>query len=812
MIRNYLKIALRSLWKNKAIAAINIIGLSLGLACFSLFLLHVVDEHSFERMHENADRIYRVYTHEQEGLSGNPESKSAYLPMPLGPAMQADFPDIVQYTRYTGFGEAFVRTTKGVSSERVQFADTAFLSIFSFPILYGDRTKALSAPGSVVLTEKMALRLFGESNPLGKTLEIKLEEHFEPFTVSAVAKDLPSNSTFQFEILLSFLKFATTANGKRSEGNWRRAFMQTFVELRPGSGLATDAAQLLQFRQKYSPNEEQKLRNKGAWSKEGAPITYGLQPLLTLHNDTSVEEAAGNPQQTAILFAIGLMILIIACINFTTLAIGRSAGRAKEIGVRKVIGASRKQLSRQFLTEALLLSLVSTGLGLALARVLLPVFNQLAGKELSFDFQQFPELWWLLPTVAVVTGGLAGSYPAFVLSGFSPLETLKSKFRVGGENWFTRSLVTFQFVLSVGLIACTLVMLRQLDFVKSKNPGFTKENVVIVNAEGTKDSKKALEIFRHSLEGQPDILGVSSAELSLGADAGWSRMGFDYNGQLKKVFEYHVDPQYLQVLGLQLVAGRNFDHSVVSDTVTSVILNEAAIRDFGWTPETALGQPLAGYHQNNPSRDPVVVGVVQDFNFLSLHQQVKPMMFQMFSDYAPFQFYVRIAPGNPEKALDRIRGAWTSAEPVLPLRYAFLDENLEKFYAADERRGRLVAYAGILAIALACLGLFGLAALAAVNRTKEIGVRKVLGAGIGSITGLLAKDFLKLVALAILISSPIAWYFMQKWLQDFAYRIELEWWMFALAGALAVAVAFLTVGYQSVKAALANPVRSLRNE
>lgn len=812
MVYNYLKSALRALWKNKGIALINVASLSLGIACFSIVLLHVLDENTFERMHKKADSIYRVYVHYQEGLSGEPEQKSVYLPMPLGPAMQADFPDVLRYSRYRGYGDSFVRTPTGVTNERIEFADTAFFSMFSFPLLYGDAAQALADPHRVVLTEKVAQRLFGESNPLGKALEIKLEDNFEPFVVSAVAKNLPSNSTAQFEILLPFSRYATTASGKRNTDRWNSSSMMTFVELRPGSGLARNDAQLLQFRQKYHPDEEKEYRSQGAWSKSGPPITYGLQPLLTLHNDTSLGEADGNPKQTMILLGIGIMILLIACINFTTLAIGRSAGRAREIGVRKVIGAGRSQLAGQFLSEALLLSVASATLGIGLARLLLPVFNQIAEKKLVFDVEQFPELWWLLPGVAALTGLMAGIYPAFVLSGFSPLETLKSKIKIGGANWFTRSLVTVQFVLSVGLIACTLVMMRQLDFLKTRNPGFNKENVVIVNAEGTKDSKKTLERFRQTLQQQAGISGITSAELSLGAEAGWSRSSFEYKGQHKSLYEYHIDPQYIPVLGLHLLSGRNFDYNVVADSLTSVIINESAMRDFGWTPESAIGQPMTGFNSSNPARDPVVVGVVQDYNYLSQREQVKPMMFQMFSDYAPFQFYVRIAPGYPGETLDRIRNAWAQAEPVLPFRYTFLDENLNKFYAADERRGRLVAYAGVLAIALACLGLFGLSALAAANRVKEIGVRKVLGAGVASLTGLLASDFLRLVLLAVVIASPIAYYLMRKWLDDFAYHIPLSAWMFVLAGALAILIAMMTVSYQGIKAALANPANSLKNE
>lgn len=811
MIQNYLIIAFRSLWKNKGISAINIVGLSVGLACFTLFLLDVLNEYSFDRFHTKADRLFAVAETIGE-IAGQPPQKMNNLPMPLGPALKADLPDVEQFARLQGVGETFfVRTPNGVVEEQACFADPAFFELFSFPFLHGNASTALAAPNSVVLTEKMAQKLFGESNPTGRTLGINITggDIFEPFTVSAIAQDLPSNSTLQFGILMPFEKFAASERGKGIATNWGQLSMQTFVELRPGSTLPEDQSRLNQFFLKYYPDVEKSLREAKMWSKPEPPVAFALLPIRSLHHDPDL---GINPSLSLILLAIGGIILLIACINFTTLAIGRSANRAREVGVRKVVGASRGQLSKQFLVEAVLLSSLSTAAGLILATGLLPVFNQLSDKQLVFDFKQFPELFWFAPGLALLVGALAGSYPAFVLSGFSALETLKNKLKIGGENWFTKSLVTFQFVLSVGLMACTFIMLRQLDFLRSKNPGFEKENVVVVNADGVEAPDELLARFRQSLAGRPEIAGIGGAELSLGAGAGISNVKFNYQGTDKIVFEYFVDHEYLPVLKMPLVSGRNFDPNLVQDSATSVILNETAVRDFGWTSETALGQVLTGFNEQNPKRNPVVIGVVRDFNFRSFHEKVYPMMFNSFHGTLPRQFLVRIAPGDPQRALGQMQAAWTDGEPVVPFRYTFLDENLQRFYVAESRMGTTIGWAGSIAVLLACLGLFGLATLSTLNRTKEIGIRKVLGASVAGITGLLAKDFLKLVFIAIVIASPLAYYFMQKWLADFAYRIDIQWWMFAVAGAAAVAIAFLTVGFQSVRAALANPVDSFRSE
>jgi len=812
MLQNYLRIALRNLWKNKGIAAINVAGLSLGLACFTLLLLHVNDEFSFDRFHAHKDHIFRVYRHVQP-MNGEPAHSDVYMPMPLGPAMQADFPDVVNYVRFCDWGEYVVRSQLQQAKLPVLYADPQVFDVFSFPFKFGDPHTALRDINSVVLTETSAQQLFGEENPTGKTLDIKITDHFEPFMVTGVANDLPPNSSIRFDLLCSFEKHAATRRGIENGDSWNRASYTTFVQLKPGSGLAADSARMQQFFNKYQPDREAELRKRGHWKGEGAPITFGLQALDGMHTDISIAGGSVepmNPRYGWILMGLAGLVLLIACINFTTLAIGRSAGRAREIGVRKVIGAGRQQLVGQFLAESLLLSVLSMVLAIGLVFALLPALNNLTDKKLRFDLSLYPELGWMLAGLTLLAGLLAGAYPALVLSGFRPVEAIKSTFRVAGSNIFTKSLVTFQFVLSVGLITCTLVMLRQLHFLRSKNPGFDKENVLIVNAEDL-GSDQVFPLFKSALAGRPEVAGVAASELSLGAGSGWSLSGFDYKGQAKSVYEYFIDPAYLQVLGIPLLAGRNFDLSLSSDTVTSVVINESMMRDFGWSLDNAVGQTLTGYTEGR-GKDPVVIGVVSDFNYLSLREEVKPMMFHMFHDYTPFQYFVRLRAGKVPEGIAAAKAAWENLVPDLPFQYKFLDENLARFYKAEERWSRIVGYAGSLAIALACLGLFGLVALTAANRTKEIGIRKVLGASVRGVVTLLSIDFLKLVGLAILIAAPPAYYIMDKWLADFAYRIELRWWMFAVAGLAAVAVAFLTLGFQSVKAALANPVQSLRSE
>ena len=811
MLKHYFKIAFRNLRRQKGLAFINILGLSVGLACFSLFLLYAVNEFSFDRFHANAKNIYRVYRW-TEAMQGDPASGDVYLPMPLAPAMKQDLPDVQNYVRLQeSWHESYVKIGDKIDRLRIYFGDPQIFSMFSFKLKSGNPSTALKGLHNIVLTEKIAKQLFGNENPVGQTILIKEEEDFEPFVVSAVAENIPSNSSIQFQAIGNYDYIATTNSGKRSVGNWHRSAYITFIQLKEGSKLATNANALLPFRKKYYPDEETELRKAGYWTGKAVPVKYGLQPLLSIHTDTKVwggDVPAVKPKTIWILLGIAFGVLLIGCINFTTLAIGRSASRAREIGIRKVVGSARKQLVWQFLAEALLLTVFSVTLGLIISYLLLPSFNQLAGKDLSFSIRQFPELVWLIIGLTLVVGVLSGSYPALVLSGFKPLEVLKQKIRVGGSNLFTRSLVTLQFVLSIGLVASTMIILQQLKFMTNSYPGFNKENIVVVNASDV-DGKKIYPLFRQAVSSNPAIAGVASSELGLGEGTGWSRSGFDYKGKLKEVYEYFIDPDFIPLMGMQLLKGRNFDPTISSDTVTSVIVNEAMVRDFGWSMDSAVGQALQGY---SDKKTPVVIGVVKDFHFRPLSEKVEPQMFHQFSDYTPYKYFVRIKPGDPSKALAALNKSWSSLVTDLPFKYDFLDESLNNFYKSELRWSRIIGWAGGISIFLACLGLFGLAALAAVNRTKEIGIRKVLGASITGIVQLLSKDFLKLVLIALIIAAPLSWYFMHKWLQDFAYRINISWVIFALAGMLGLGIALLTVGLQAIKAGVANPVKSLRTE
>jgi putative ABC transport system permease protein len=811
MLKNYLLLSIRNLFKQKGLSLINISGLSIGLACFILFLLYALNEFSYDRFHSKGENIYRVYRW-SEAMQGDRASGDVYMPMPLGPAMKEDLPDVKEYVRFReGWGDNFVRSGDEVVRLPISFADPSLFNVFSFPIVSGDRSNPLKELNSIVITEKISKRLFGNESAIGKTVQIKLEVEFEPFIISAVAKDLPPNSSLTFDVIGNFNFLAGTESGKRSVDNWNRSSYLTFVELGDRADVTKLKASLSSFRKKYYPEEESELRKAGYWKGKGDPVSFGLQPLSKIHTDTNI---TGGPVEQVdpgtiwLLLGIAGGVMLIACINFTTLSIGRSASRSKEVGIRKVIGGRRKELIVQFLLEAMLLTVISTVVAILLIKLLLPSFNELSGKSLTFSFGLYPEIGYLLIALILIVGLIAGSYPALVLSSFNPVEALKSRLKVGGLNLFTRSLVTFQFVISVGLIISTLIILQQLNFMQSKNPGFNKENIVVVDAEGT-NAKVNFPIIRQALSADPSIVGIAGSELGLGEGTGWSRSGFDYKGKLKQVFEYYVDEAYIPLMSIQILAGRNFDYRISSDTNTSVIVNEQMVKEFGWTIDNAIGQPLTGYSEN---KTPVVIGVVRDFNFRPLREEVRPQMFHQFADYNPMKFFIKIRPGNPSSALVSIGKAWKTVVPDLPFKYSFLDEDLDRFYKAEARWSRIVGWAGGISIFLACLGLLGLAALSVLNRTKEIGIRKVLGASVSGIIRLLSADFLKLVMIAFIIATPLAWYFMHQWLQDFAYRIDISVWVFAIAGLTSISIAILTVSIQALQAAISNPVKSLRSE
>ncbi len=627
-----------------------------------------------------------------------------------------------------------------------------------------------------------------------------------------MAADLPKNSSVNFDIMGSYAyTFIMDTDRLGAINNWHRTYGdQTYLLLRSGSKLPTQAEALQKFRWRYFPEEVEILRKE-----KKVTARFELQPLLDVHLDPTIGgpgTAATDPKNIWILLAIATGILLIASINFTTLAIARSAGRAIEVGVRKVVGGSRPQLIRQFLTESVVLSIVSTILGIGLALVLLPWFNQLADKQLVYSFSEHPQLAWMLGGLTLLVGVLAGSYPALVLSGFDPVAVLKSRIKLGGSNYFTRSLVTLQFVLSIGLIIGTVVILRQVIFLRSKDLGLIKDNTVVVYTRDA-DAVKAYPLLRQSLAADKAVMGITAAEIGLGEGQGQMGGGYDFNGAKLGVIEYPVDANFLTVMGMRLVAGRNFDPAIIADTVDNVIVNETLVKnDLGLTPQEAIGKQFIQGGGRRPVRYKTIIGVAHDFNFERLNRTVRPQLFYVPANLNPACYFVHLRGGDPSPTLATIGAAWKSFAPDVPFRYSFLDEELDRFYSSEIRWGNIIACAGGLSIFLACLGLFGLAALAAANRIKEIGIRRVLGASGFSIVGLLTGDFLRLVLLAAFIASPIAWLVMNTWLQHFAYRIDIGGTVFAVTALVAVGIAYVTIGVQAWRAARINPVENLRTE
>ncbi len=808
MLRQYLRIAVRNLAKQRVLTFVNVSGLSVGLACVTLILLFAVSEFNFDSWHTKASRIFRV--NEMYTMDDGRESGDAGLGMPAGPSFQKDFPDVEAAVRISPLQDKLMKGSGDAQLMNLSFADPAFFSVFSFPFVEGNAEQALKDPHSVVLTRSRAFQLFGTADAVGKTLQIKFDTVFRPFRVSAVAEDMPLTSSIGFDAMGSFDYLLQTDPRRTAAMNgWHQTFGDaTYLLLRPGSKLPGEADRLLQFRWRYLPDEEE------AWRKDKKiQGRFDLEPLSRIHTDTRVDagppEATTDPKNIFMLIWVAAGILLIAVINFTTLAIARSAGRAREIGVRKVVGGLRRQLIVQFLTESMLLSVVSTGLGLLLAYTLLPSFSRLAGRPMALSFIRYPQLAWMLAGCTIVTGLIAGLYPALVLSGFNPIQVLRSRVKLGGSNYFTRGLVTFQFILSIGLILGTGIILRQVHFMQSRDLGLIKENTIAVRVSDV-DMKQAYSRLKQALAKDRSVMGVAASEMGLGEGKGQMGDQYDFGGMQDGAIEYPVDADFIPVMGIRLLAGRNFNPAITSDTVSNIIVNETLVRrDLGLTPQQAVGKRIMEMEGKTYK---TIIGVTGDFNFEPLKRKVRAQLFMMPSTFEPKNIFVHLRGGDPSPTIALLGAAWRRISPDVPFQYSFLDEDLDNFYRSEERWGQIIGSAGGISIFLACLGLFGLAALAAANRLKEIGIRRVLGASAMEIVGLLTGGFLPMVMVAALIASPLAWYFMNKWLQSFAYRIEIGWSTFGLTAMLAVGITYVTIGVQALRAARANPVKNLRVE
>jgi putative ABC transport system permease protein len=805
---NYLKTAWRNLLKNKGFTALNGLGLTLGIATCLLIVFYVFDELSYDRYNENADRIYRINNLIKFG--GN-EGVYASSPAPVAQAIKNDFPEIEQVVRLQNAGR--IRVKKGseyIQEDHAVYADSSLFAVFTLPLIEGETANALRDPKSVVITEQTARKYFNQTDVVGKTLLINDNE---PYKITGVMKDLPIESHFRFDFF-----FAMSDQSASREAAWLSNNFVTYVVLKPGSDPGRLEAKFTGFIRKYMGPQLQDVLHVtfDGFEKGGNYYHFSLFPLTKIHlQSNSVDDLApnGNIEYIYIFSAIALLILLIACINFMNLSTARSANRAREVGVRKVLGSLRKYLMAQFLTESILVTLGSATLALILAWALLPLFNTLSGKELTVSYRMVIRLLPVLLVFVVIIGGLAGSYPAFFLSAFQPIDVLKGKMAIGFKGGRLRSvLVVFQFAISFFLITSTIVVYQQIKYIQSRDLGYNRDHVLIV--QNTESLGSHARAFKQEIKRLPGIDNATlTGALPTTNDGNTTSLFEDRSLDQKRAINsklWSVDEDYLGTLGIKLKSGRNFSMEMPTDS-SAVIINEAAakllsytnpLNQLLYTPADNSLKKINSYH---------IVGVIKDFNFKSLRKNVTPMALILDEDRGALS--IRISAGaNIPALMAQIRDKWKELTSNQEFAYSFMEQDFDGLYRAEQRIGKIFLSFSTLAILIACLGLFGLVAYAAEQRTREIGIRKVLGAGISTIVGMLSRDFIKLVLLAILIASPLAWFAMREWLQGFAYRIHISFWVFIIAGLIALLIAVLTLSFQTIRAAIANPVESLKTE
>ena len=804
MLKNYLRVAFRGLRRQKGYAAINVLGLALGLALCILIARYVIDEASYDRHHAHADRIVRVLTEEYND-SGDVVRVFPHQPMMSGPVLEEDVPEVEAAVRFLdGGGLVRLERTEEPTRQQMLFADPSVFEVFSFPLRAGDPESALASVDGVVLAAEVADALFGDADPLGQTVDLLFDVDYETVVVTGVAEPIPQTSSIQFDVLLPFASVRVRNPWlTATEGNWNHSSFYTYALLQPG----TDVAALAPTLQAVRTSHAEPALEAGAQPGAG----FRLQPLAEVHRDVSIPGGMtppSDPRYSAILAAIALAVLLIACINYVTLALSRSARRGIEVGVRKTLGAQKGHIAAQFFAEAVLLCGAAFAIGLAMAHLALPLFNTLSGKAFALEYS-IPAVAFLLGLLAITTFG-AGGYPALVIARLNPKHALKSQLRLSGSGRFTQALVVLQFALSISFIVGTIVMVRQLDFVQSKSLGYNQEHVVVASTRGV-DGLQVLDRLRSEIGSRSDIVGMTAMDMAF--TGGHSVYGWGFDDRTIRAQAYNVDPQYLEVMEIELVGGRGFAEERASDPTEAVVINEALAREYGWTEANgwadAIGQTLEGLSEDEPR---TVIGVVQDFHFRSLHEPIEPVMLRRVPTETLDNLLVRLAPGDLSASLAALDAAWAEALPEVPFSYTFLDDALARQYRAEQRWSRIVGWAAGIAIFVACLGLLGLAAITMQQRTKEVGVRKVLGASLSQVTVLLSRDFLRLVVVAFVLAVPLSVLAMNRWLQVFEYRIELGPVEFLLAGSLVLLVALATVSTQALRAATADPVRSLRSE
>ena len=808
MFRNYLKIAWRSLLSNKLYSILNVMGLAIGLSCFMLIALYVVDELSYDRFHEKADRIYRINS---DLKFGDTYSLLPFTSDMMGPTLKQEYPQVEEQVRiYTSGGRKMLRKgSEFITESNVAHADSTLFRVFTLPLLAGEPNAALAQPNSVVISESAATKYFGTEQALGQVLETISGETYE---VTGVMKDIPANAHFRFDFIFSM------SNLNYGWGNYLSHNFHTYLLLQEGTDPEEFKANLQHYISTYVMPQAKQLMGIGSleeFEAAGNKLGYSLKPITDIHlfSDREIEIRPGGSIQYVYIFsAVALFILLIACVNFMNLSTARSAGRAKEVGIRKVLGSERSQLMMQFLTEATLMAVLALAIGLLIIMLSLPYFNELSAKSLSLQRLLQADMLLLLLALPLLVGLLAGAYPAFFLSAFKPIQVLKGKLNLGASGGSFRSvLVVFQFTISIILIIGTIVVYRQLNYIQNKQLGFNKEQVLIVNDVNVL-ANRAVSFKNEVLQ----LPGVQKGTLSSYLPVSSARDEQTYSKESAISSEsgfgmqtWWIDTDYIPTLGMELVAGRNFYTEFGSDS-SAVIINESTARILGY--EDPVGKKVYGVVdvQTGRMQGFDIIGVVKNFHYETLRQNIGPLAFRLGTSTGNASF--KVNPGQLSQLIAGIEETWKGMAPGVPLDYRFLDDAFDAMYRTEQRLSRIALVFSILAIAVACLGLFGLATFIAEKRAKEIGIRKVLGASVGGLVQLLSKDFLKLVLVAFVIATPIAWWAMHQWLQDFAYRIDISWWIFIGAGLLALFIALATVSVQAIKAAMANPVKNLRTE
>lgn len=807
MLKSYLKIAIRNLKRQSFFSVLNVIGLSVGITCAIIIGLFITDELSYDRYHEKADRIYRVCV---SAKFGGKDINGVWNPAPLARTLMEEFPEVEYATRIRYIGNFMVRYgEKNLKEERFVYADTKTFQIFSFPFIKGDPNTCLDKPNTLVMTEILAKKYFGDEDPIGKIVIVDNESEF---MVTGIIKEIPQNSHFHFDIFASL----ETLEDSRNQ-IWLNQNYPTYISLVDDARPEDLEAKFPKLIKKYfGPQLNQFLGfSLEDFYNQGNTYDMYLQPITDIHlySDIGGELGVNSDIKYVYIFAsIGVFILLLACINFMNLSTARSSIRSKEVGVRKVLGSLKKQLVSQFLTEAMIISVIALLVGLSIVFLALPYVNNMANKELTLA--AFKNGYMLLSLIFIIIfiGLLAGSYPAFFISSFKPVDVLKSKLLTGAKSGLLRNvLVILQFATSIILIVGTFVVFEQLQFIQNKKLGFDRENVIII--EDTWLMGQQVYSFKEALKQNPDIKSVTvSGYLPTPSDRSQSMIfkeGEVMTDKTTSVSLWRIDVDYIKTMGMEIIQGRDFSDEFATDS-SSIIINEAAVKQF-MLGDHPVGKRLGSYGNDGSTIIYYkIIGVVRNFHFESLRQNIAPVI--MYLDPDVSSTAARFSSRNLPELIDFIKSNWNEFAPGNPFDYSFMDAEFDRVYNAEMRLGKIFSVFAVLAIFIGCLGLFGLAAFTSEQRTKEIGIRKTLGASVNGIVFLLSRDFVKLVLISFVISAPVAYYIMNIWLADFAYRISLHLSVFVFAGLVAFLIALITVSYQAFKAAVANPVDSLRNE